>query len=207
MMKRWLIVWLMMCGVGFGQVVPPGGDTIDIDVSALVTNGQVIAKATNANFATWAGSATNANFATVSATASNLVGAQSNALAMAVTTNLTEYLGAPYEVTSLVVNVTNMTVSPPWIPTVTYNARVANTGNVTIAPTGWPVGRYAEMIVSVSCASNVNFILPTNAPRLLNGTFTYTAPSIRTNALLFFVHSPHEYWYMCATNDAPIGTP
>lgn len=38
-MKRWLIVWLMMCGVGFGQVVPPGGDTIDIDVSTLVTNG------------------------------------------------------------------------------------------------------------------------------------------------------------------------
>jgi hypothetical protein len=25
--------------------------------------------------------------------------------------------------------------------------------------------------------------------------------------LLFFVHSPHEYWYMCASNDAPIGTP
>ncbi len=38
-MKRWLIVWLLMCGVGFGQVVPPGGDTIDIDVSTLVTNG------------------------------------------------------------------------------------------------------------------------------------------------------------------------
>jgi hypothetical protein len=171
------------------------------------TNAQTAMNATNAQLATWAGSATNANYATVSATASNLVGAQSDTLAMAVTTNLTEYLGAPGEWTNLLVNTSNLTISPVWTPTNTYYYRVADTGNVTLNPSSWPVGRYAEMVVSLSCASNVNFVMPTNAPRLLTGTFTYTAPSIRTNALLFFVHSPHEYWYMCATNDTPVGTP
>jgi hypothetical protein len=171
------------------------------------TNAQWAMNATNAQLATWAGSATNANYATVSATASNLVGAQSNTLAMAVTTNLTEFFAAPFEWTNLVVNTSNLTLGLVWASTNTYYYRFANTGAVTIAPSGWPSGRYAEMVISLSCASNVNFILPTNAPRFANGTWTYAAPSIRTNALLFFVHSPHEYWYMAGTNDPPIGTP
>ena len=131
----------------------------------------------------------------------------SNTVNGVITSNQTEYLGAPYVISNDVNNATNLTVAPVWTLTNTYFYTILSTGQVTWAPTGFPLGRKAELMISMHCESNVNHVLPEGALRLQNGTFVSTAPSIRTNAVMIFVHSPQQYWYMCATNDALIGTP
>ena len=131
----------------------------------------------------------------------------SNTVNGVITSNQTEYLGAPLVISNDVNNVTNLTVTSAWSLTNTYFYTILNTCQVTWAISGWPLTRQAELMISMHCNSNANHVLPTGALRLQNGTFVATAPSIRTNAVMIFVHSPQQYWYMCATNDAVIGTP
>jgi hypothetical protein len=132
----------------------------------------------------------------------------SNTVNGVITSNQTEYLGAPVVISNNVNNITNLTVTSAWSLTNTYFYTILNTCQVTWAISGFPSTRQAELMISMHCKSNVNnHVLPTNALRLNNGTFTATAPSIRSNAVMIFIHSPQQYWYMCATNNALIGTP
>lgn len=124
-----------------------------------------------------------------------------------VKTNQYEYLGAPFINLITVTNNGPVTSSVPWSLTNAYMYVYLGTGSVTVAPDSWPSNRAAEIYMDVICTGRPNFILPSNAVRFVNGTYTNLAPSLGTNNTLYFYHSPYKYWYWAVSNDLSTGTP
>ena len=195
-MKRWLIVWLMMCGVGFGQVVPPGGDTIDIDVSTLVTNmgctvdGQAVSN--GAAIVTHGGM----SGATVTSIVVGIVSTGACARADSVTgpqSNLIATALQPAATNTLSISLTNqltLATNAVWVQTtnvsyysaapLAYKVTLNNTSAMTWTNTYSPWSNCASVEALSTGVVTHLYIWPTNASCSME--FIYTATGSPVNA-------------------------